>query len=95
MREEILRNLQTFFYCTKRRCLEIKPKLKVEMGGKRPKSLVGSVSSRICPSLMKTTLVSYAILIYVYRGGGDLEECIYVNGVKHGKATYTWKAGHK
>ena len=24
-----------------------------------------------------------------------MEECNYVNGVKHGKATYYWKAGHK
>ena len=29
------------------------------------------------------------------KGGGDMEECCYVNGVKHGKATYYWKAGHK
>ena len=28
-------------------------------------------------------------------GGGDLEECSYQNGIKHGRATYTWKAGHK
>ena len=24
-----------------------------------------------------------------------MEECNYVNGVKHGKAIYYWKAGHK
>ena len=24
-----------------------------------------------------------------------MEECSYVNGVKHGKACYYWKAGHK
>ena len=24
-----------------------------------------------------------------------MEECNYVNGVKHGKACYYWKAGHK
>ena len=24
-----------------------------------------------------------------------MEDCNYVNGVKHGKATYYWKAGHK
>merc|ERR1712039_887634 len=29
------------------------------------------------------------------RGGGDTEECNYTNGVKHGKAIYTWKAGEK
>ena len=31
----------------------------------------------------------------MFQGGGDIEECIYVNGVKHGKAVYHWKAGHK
>jgi hypothetical protein len=29
------------------------------------------------------------------QGGGDTEECSYSNGVKHGKAQYTWKAGHR
>ena len=34
-------------------------------------------------------------LVISRQGGGDMEECSYVNGVKHGKACYYWKAGHK
>ena len=34
-------------------------------------------------------------LVILRQGGGDMEECSYVNGVKHGKACYYWKAGHK
>ena len=26
---------------------------------------------------------------------GDKETCIFVNGAKHGPATYYWKAGHR
>ena len=35
MREKILWNPQTFFFCTKRRCSQIKPQLKVEIGDER------------------------------------------------------------
>ena len=26
---------------------------------------------------------------------GDKETCVFVNGVKHGPATYFWKVGHR
>ena len=26
---------------------------------------------------------------------GDKETCVFVNGTKHGPATYHWKAGHR
>ena len=42
---------------------------------------------------IESTFDVYKVLLL--RGGGDIEECNYADGIKHGKAIYFWKAGHK
>ena len=33
--------------------------------------------------------------IMITGSNGDKETCVFVNGTKHGPATYYWKAGHR
>ena len=46
--------------------------------------------------LEKIDFINLLIVNLLFAGSnGDKETCIFVNGAKHGPATYYWKAGHR